>query len=250
MPTASRPVRVLFIHGLESRANGSKARMLREQGFDVVAEEMHMGLFQLRRRNSAIRQLPRLGESRVVGALALGLLVAAPAAPAIALGSALSVGWALARRRALLAKALGRSFDACLAIQRQAVEAARPDVVVGSSWGGAIAARLVIEGTWSGPTILLAPAVAKVERRMGRGDGSGVAELLRARAADVRIVVFHDPSDDTVPFEDSALLAQGGAIELRSVSAGGHRLLGLLERGELADAIRALCPPAAAVGAS
>ena len=85
---------------------------------------------------------------------------------------------------------------------------------------------------------------------MGRGDGSGVAELLRARAADVRIVIFHDPSDDTVPFEDSVLLAQGGAIELRSVSAGGHRLLGLLERGELADAIRALCPPAAAVGAS
>jgi hypothetical protein len=51
-------------------------------------------------------------------------------------------------------------------------------------------------------------------------------------------VVFHDPSDETVPFVDSASLARGTQIDLRSVNAGGHRLLPLLESGELSAAIR------------
>ena len=45
---------------------------------------------------------------------------------------------------------------------------------------------------------------------------------------------------DTVPFDDSVALAADSKIELRSVSGGGHRLLELVDRGELADTIRAL----------
>jgi hypothetical protein len=34
----------------------------------------------------------------------------------------------------------------------------QPDIVVGSSWGGAVALELVAKGSWTGPTLLLAPA--------------------------------------------------------------------------------------------
>jgi len=238
--TTPSPIRLLFVHGLESHPNGSKTRILREQGFEVVAPDMHMGLFQLRRRNSALRQLPRLKETRLaLAGVALGLAVAGASASGLGI-AALGVAWGVSRRKALLARALGRSFDACVTIVRQALTEAQPDIVVGSSWGGAVAADLLVHDLWTGPTVLLAPAIRRVCVRARRGDGSKEEALLRARSQRAPIVIFHDPSDDTVPHQDSVELARGSAIDLRSVDGGGHRLLALLERGELADELRRL----------
>ena len=60
------------------------------------------------------------------------------------------------------------------------------------------------------------------------------------RARTQRIVVFHDPKDETIPYSDSVTLVGDSALELRTVDAGGHRLMALIERGELAGAIRSL----------
>ena len=40
-----------------------------------------------------------------------------------------------------------------------AVTYANPDVIIGSSMGGALLAKLIIENVWEGPSIFLAPAV-------------------------------------------------------------------------------------------
>ena len=53
----------------------------------------------------------------------------------------------------------------CTAVARVALSEVEPDVVVGSSWGCAVAAELIIERSWSGPTLLLAPAISKVQVR-------------------------------------------------------------------------------------
>jgi hypothetical protein len=234
-------MRVLFIHGLESHPNGSKTRALRSQGFEVVAADLQMGVRQLGRRNSFVRQLLRLPAVRgclvllVVG-IAIGVATssATPALGACAVIAAIAVTF----RRRWAADAIGRSFDACVAIARDALRASPPDVVVGSSWGGAVAAELVRAGDWSGRTVLLAPAISAVHRWSLRNDASAREEQLRARSKDVEIVCFHDPSDEVIPFADSVALAAGTAIDLRSVDGGGHRLMALVERGEVADAIR------------
>lgn len=234
--------RITFIHGLEGHPGGYKVVRLREQGFDVQAADMHMSLWSLRKKNSAIRNALRLAETRAaialgVGGVAAGAWRGSPARALLSLG--VSATWISKRRRALIGQGLARSFERCVEIQARAIEARRPTVLVGSSWGGAVAARLVLDGVWRGPTILLAPAIARVRAWTGIG-GPGDDTRLRALAGWNPIVIFHDPSDDTVPFADSEALAAGSAIELRSVSAGGHRLLDLLDRGELAEAIRAL----------
>ena len=234
--------RVLFVHGLESHPNGSKVRLLREQGFDVVAPDLHMGTTQLSRRNSVVRQLLRLREVRFAAttftiAVAIGIGTSKwPAATATML---VAIIYTAVRGRRLFAAAISRSFEACAQIAREALTKAEPDVVVGSSWGGAIAADLVRSEAWSGPTVLLAPAIAKANRWMMTSAPQALAseQRLRARSDLARIVVFHDPTDDVVPFADSEALVRGSRMSLRSVDGGGHRLMALMQRGEVSQAI-------------
>lgn len=242
-PAPNRPIRVLFVHGLEGHPSGSKVLALREQGFEVIAADMFMSLVRLDRRNSVIRQLLRLTELRVAGLVTLIGLGVGFVLPSFAVGlvtPVLALAWYALRSKSLVARALDRSFAACVAIQTEALRETNPDIVIGSSWGGAVVAELVIRGSWTGPTILLAPAIQAVWQRSGRGDVEAQNQRLRGLAEAVSILVFHDPSDATIPHADSVRLAEGSSIELRTVDAGGHRLMGLLERGELGDAIRAL----------
>ncbi len=242
-----QPIRITFMHGLESRPNGTKTQMLRAQGFEVHAADMHMSLMDLRRRNSVVRMLLRSPElwamllTLALGGVLGGLLQRGW----VALVSVGVVGlWATLRWRALAATAIGRSFDACVEIQIEAVRVASPDLVVGSSWGGAVAAEVLARGAWSGPTILLAPALARVRVWARREGGEATQRALELRGAAAPIVVFHDPSDDVIPHDDSVELTRG-VLELRTVSAGGHRLLGLLESGTLGATIEALMSEAA-----
>jgi len=236
-------MRVLFVHGLEGHPNGTKVRVLREQGFDVHAADMHMSKWNLRRKNSVARQLLQMPEPWLAAGLGLVGLASSvrrrSAAGAFA-SAALSTGWLAVRRRALIGQAMTRSFRACVDVQRDALAAYRPDIVIGSSWGGAVVAELILEGSWAGPTILLAPAFQRVHVWMNAGDVSSASQRFRLRAEEVPTVIFHDRSDATVPYLDSVRLAAGSTIDLRTVDAGGHRLLELLERGELAQCLREL----------
>jgi alpha/beta superfamily hydrolase len=69
------------------------------------------------------------------------------------------------------------------------VKAYKPDLLVGSSFGGGIAARLLKEGLYKGPAILLAPAAKKLFgiESLGQND----------------VTIIHGARDDVVPLEDS-----------------------------------------------
>jgi hypothetical protein len=160
------PLRVHFIHGLESSPRGDKARFFAEH-FDAVT--------------------PSMDTSHFPGAVAT-------------------------QRAALHAAAeAGRS----------------PDVLVGSSFGGAIAVTLLAEGVWRGPTLLLAPAAHRV----------GVPNLV---PDGVVVTIVHGVDDDIIPLADSRALAATGApglVELIEV-ADGHRLGSLVTTGRLAALVR------------
>ncbi len=239
------PPRVLFLHGLEGRPDGAKARAMEAAGLEVHAADMHMSRWALGKRNSFARQLLRMPEPWLtVGGGLAGLAWSAQRRSVLgAVASiAASGGWLALRRDVLLGAAIARSLDACVAIQREAIETFRPHVVVGSSWGGAVAAELLLEGAWRGPTLLLAPAFAKVRRATGRPVGEAEAELRRI-AERTPIAIVHDPSDAVIAHQDSLRLSAGSRIALRSVDGGGHRLLGFVDRGELATEARRLGAP-------
>ena len=52
-------------------------------------------------------------------------------------------------------------FEASVSAQQRALEAFRPDVLVGSSFGGAVAVALLEREIWRGPTLLLAQAASR-----------------------------------------------------------------------------------------
>jgi hypothetical protein len=121
--------------------------------------------------------------------------------------------------------AVRAGLEPALAQARAALAEHEPEIVVGSSFGGALAAALLAEGTWRGPTLLLAPAARRL---------LGDVRL----PADARAVIVHGRHDDVVPVEDGrALAATGGARTLYVEVDDGHRLEGILEHGVLEAAV-------------
>jgi hypothetical protein len=100
-------------------------------------------------------------------------------------------------------------FQASLQIAQQSFDQAQPDVVVGSSRGGAVAMNI---DSGQAPLVLIAPAWRK------RGPATAV------KAA---TVILHSDHDDVVPIEGSReLLRQSGLSQDRLVVVGeNHRMV-------------------------
>lgn len=62
-------------------------------------------------------------------------------------------------------------FESCVATQHAEIERFHPDVLVGSSFGGAVAVALLERGLWTGPTLLLAQAARHYDETVSLPEG-------------------------------------------------------------------------------
>lgn len=120
-------------------------------------------------------------------------------------------------------------FEACVAVHAAALRSFRPDVLVGSSFGGAVAVELLSRGLWRGPTLLLAQAAV---RRCpdARLPGS------------VPVWLVHGLRDSIVAPEDSRRLvetAPSASVRLIEVD-DDHRLARSVAAGRLVEWVRDL----------
>ena len=115
----------------------------------------------------------------------------------------------------------------CIETRARAVASFGPDVVVGSSYGGAVAVALLARGAWRGPTVLLAPAAGRLDITDPLPEG-------------VPVTVVHAARDAIIPREHSeALAATGSPDRVRLVVVDDeHRLDTLLAGDGLADLVR------------
>ncbi|NND60475.1 MAG: hypothetical protein HKN49_09435 [Gammaproteobacteria bacterium] len=88
-------------------------------------------------------------------------------------------------------------FEGCVLLQADTINQFDPDVLVGSSFGGAVALALLQRGLWQGPTLLLAQA----------GLRYGLPALL---PAGVPVWIVHGLRDVVIDPEDSRTLAAHG----------------------------------------
>lgn len=117
-----------------------------------------------------------------------------------------------------------RAFRRSLAVQRDALASAPPgglDVVVGSSFGGAIALELVLHGAWRGPTLLLCPAHERVAERARTAVPPPLSSVDPAIAR--QVLVVHGRADAIVPIDHSRRLVAGSEATLIEVD-DDHRL--------------------------
>ena len=217
--TGLTQARILYVHGLESGPQGRKANYLRQGFSEVHVPAMHTGTDQLDKRNSFAQFALRL----------------APTTPP----------WRLR------ARAIEEALEACVVIQRDAIATARPDLIVGSSFGGAVLELLLARGHWAGPSLLLCPALRMARKRAGDGTGSwstidvdDVEARIGTLAPEVRaqMLVVHGDEDTIVPLEDSRELCAASRLELKIIPGGSHVLASLVETGRLRAIIEQLLP--------
>jgi pimeloyl-ACP methyl ester carboxylesterase len=196
---------VLFIHGLETGPRGAKAIALEQAGFTVIAEQMPCG------RRGAVRD-PVVWLT--FGALAVAVLFASVrfGAMGFVLGAVsffVTLGFVRSR---LIRRMVRRSLE----VQTRLLAKEKIDVVVGSSFGGAIGLELLARGAWKGPTVLLCPAHRLIAERTWT-----TASSLPADAS--KVLVVHARQDETVPIDHSRWLVRNTAAKLIEVD-DDHRL--------------------------
>ena len=120
-------------------------------------------------------------------------------------------------------------FEGCVASHAATIGSFQPDVLVGSSFGGAVAVAILQRGVWRGPTLLLAQAAQHF----------GLAPQL---PEGVHVWLVHGQRDDVVDIEDSRALARSGTPDrVRLIEVDDdHSLHGMVESGQLADVVREL----------
>ena len=120
-------------------------------------------------------------------------------------------------------------FEACIGQQMDNIASFSPDVLVGSSFGGAVALALLQRSLWMGPTLLLAQAGL----RYG---------LPAALPAGVAVWIVHGRFDKVIDPQDSRRLATSGqspAVRIIEVD-DDHRLGKSIANGDLIGWVRGL----------
>lgn len=120
-----------------------------------------------------------------------------------------------------------KDFPSCVAVHEAEIAAFKPDVLIGSSFGGAVALELLHRGAWTGPTLLLAQAAFRIGSHTSLPEG--------------RVVwIVHGTNDEVVDIDDSRQLARTGTSKLvRLIEVDDdHSLHAMVADGRLLDLVR------------
>ncbi|MCX8071924.1 MAG: hypothetical protein N3C12_05680 [Candidatus Binatia bacterium] len=120
-------------------------------------------------------------------------------------------------------------FLGCVDLHQKVLAEFQPDVLVGSSFGGAVAVALLHRKAWSGPTMLLAPAVFHYD-------------VPRFLPPGVPVWIVHGTRDTVVAIDDSRTLARTGTAELVHLIEvdDDHALSATVAKSELVSLIEQL----------
>ena len=199
-------MRIIFLHGLESGPGARKHRWLQENYDSVVCVDMDMSVANPMKSHSFARN-----------AIA-NLLYTMP--------------WNLPSLSA------ERSLEQCLSCQMPEMQAVQnhQGVLIGSSWGGAVATLAIARGLWRGPAVLIAPAYFAVTGRFGTFSPENAPTAVYAAIARHlsspdyvgRVIIVHGTADERIPIDHSRAMAAATGMQLVEIEGADHSMRCLL----------------------
>ena len=212
-------MKILYIHGLESGVHGHKVTALRKHFGDnnVVLEEMELSMTGLSKRNGILRRLLTIaGPTLGLGGASILLLAYDKGWFASFVAFLVLIGYLFISRKKFVSAALRKSFYSCVEIQRNAIRIHQPDIIIASSFGGAVALELLRTSVFSGPCIALCPAFQLIHYMMGVRVVPDITS---------RLLIIHGSSDKVVPHSHSVKLENNNKnTTLTTVEGGTHGL--------------------------
>jgi len=237
-------MRVLYLHGIGGPSAGSHSRaimlpMLVSAASHVIAPNLQTDdRLHSVRRNGVLQHLAR--QPLLLGAIAAGVLAGVATRSATG-GFMLAATLLFAGRKKIMRGTIDDMVASTLVTAEKALAHARAtlggvDVVVGQSWGGAVACLLVAKGLYDGPVLLAAPAVKPLLLDAhGSTSRHAFAAALPSTYPRSRMVCLSGTSDAIIdPRWLSGWCAQQGVVFV-ALEAGEHNLA----TGERAEEERA-----------
>mmetsp|Transcript_13014 Transcript_13014/g.15542 ORF Transcript_13014/g.15542 Transcript_13014/m.15542 type:complete len:229 (+) Transcript_13014:74-760(+) len=199
---------IVFFHGLEGGPGGRKHRWLLNKFSEnnVHCTDMDVSLLNIRKTNSLTNQL------------LMNMFSTLP--------------WNL------LSKSIQSSLNESLNLQMPLIEELNhmnktqniQNVLIASSYGGAVATLALSRGEWTGPTILLAPAygiMGSWGEYTSNDKPQYVYEQIGKKLTNKQkeqCCIIHGTNDTTINLNDSIELSKISGIRLRIIEGGDHRL--------------------------
>jgi hypothetical protein len=197
-------MKILFIHGLESGPGGHKHTYLKQNHTVLCPDMSNYSIF-----TRSFYRIPYF----IAGFFSL---------PLIFYVAYLTSFWILLLLPLyfLLIWRMGCDYvvKKCFSIQVESIKTWEPELLVASSFGGAILLLLIKEKIWQGPSLLLAPAQGAISRKCFL---KGVFKFERGFGLmKGKLLLVHGSKDEICPLQDSLDLVKSvgdDKIELKIV---------------------------------
>jgi hypothetical protein len=192
MPTViNNKMRILYMHGLGT--SGITSKYLRDTYPEICIPDMETGYYNLRDNNSILRSIFK---TYIFWMFMMTSIYFTYQYKWI--GFFFSVFQGFVMKDFIIKQGVRKAFYNCKAIQEEVVKEFKPDLIIGSSWGGAILSTLILEGTWTGDALLFAPAFYKV---------NAICNIFKSIKKDntdnqSRIQIIQAYEDEMIPLED------------------------------------------------
>eukprot|EP01084_Bolivina_argentea_P275537 469931_1 len=241
----NKKLKILFIHGLNSGPFGNKVVPLRKD-FDVCALDMKMSMKDITRINSVYCNVFKQQILPILLCIIITIYNTLFGVTIIIL----YLSFAYIYKDLILSKAWQSSMNACIEIQKTAIIQYKPDLLIGSSWGGAVTVEIIKREIWNGPCILLCPSYYKHYQRMYGIQKSDEYKQnilenafclnLKENKNNKKYLIVHGQRDKCVPLRHSTLLRKYNInnFNLKQVKRGNHLLSKFTESGELNEIVK------------
>eukprot|EP01084_Bolivina_argentea_P082204 148847_1 len=249
MATA-KATKILYIHGFESGPDGIKATALRKH-FTVYGEQQKVGAFKFN-KNSILMNIIKQQFLHICGII--GSIVGCyyyfnkqsnPNKYAYtSLVGILCLSTLFIQTKSILSKALKSTFESAIEIQKQAIIKYNPDLIIGSSFGGAVTIELIRRQKWNKPTILLAPGYTKVMSYIhyNVSDISNALYLMKLNtySNNKNILIIHGDKDTAIELKDSQKIQNinKDIMDLQIIPNEDHNLHQIAQNGQLSNIVQ------------